>query len=71
MLSGGIHSVAQHAFFFRSMSMGVDARTAVISAMYTRALSLNPKDRSPGALLNHASTDVSRIDFAMQWALLM
>lgn len=62
-----IGSVFQHQYFFRSMSMGVYARSTLISAIFERSLSLGGKDRSAGKLLNHASTDCSRIDFASQW----
>ncbi|CEH14605.1 abc transporter [Ceraceosorus bombacis] len=66
-----VQSIAQHAFFHQSMTMGVHARTALISAMFKRATKVGAKDRSPGRLLTMASTDVSRIDFAFQWGLLM
>ncbi|UZJ51666.1 hypothetical protein CBS101457_000986 [Exobasidium rhododendri] len=60
-------SLCQHQFFFRTMSVGVHARSTLISAIFTRSLKLGGKNRSPGKLLNHASTDCSRIDFAAQW----
>lgn len=63
-------SLLQHQFFFRSMSVGVHARSTLISALFTRSMQLGGKDRSPGKLLNHASTDCSRIDFASQWGAL-
>ncbi|MCO5601832.1 hypothetical protein L7F22_055957 [Adiantum nelumboides] len=65
-----IMSIGQHQFFFRSMSVGVHARATLISALFTRSMNLPGKDRSPGKLLNHASTDCSRIDFAAQWGVL-
>jgi ABC-type multidrug transport system fused ATPase/permease subunit len=60
-------SLFQHHYFFRSMSVGVHARATLISALFQRSMELGGKDRSPGKLLNHASTDCSRIDFAAQW----
>ncbi|PWN35761.1 uncharacterized protein FA14DRAFT_167758 [Meira miltonrushii] len=63
-------SLFQHQFFFRSMSVGVHARSTLISSLFTRSMQLGGKDRSPGKLLNHASTDCSRIDFASQWGAL-
>ncbi|MCO5549657.1 hypothetical protein L7F22_003130 [Adiantum nelumboides] len=63
-------SLLQHQFFFRSMSVGVHARSTLISALFTRSMQLGGKDRSAGKLLNHASTDCSRIDFASQWGAL-
>lgn len=65
-----ISSIMQHQFFFRSMSVGVHARSTLIAAIFTRSLKLGGKNRSPGKLLNHASTDCSRIDFAAQWGTL-
>ena len=62
-----ISSLFQHQFFFRSMSVGVFTRAALISAIFTRGLQMNGKDRAPGKLTNHISTDVSRIDFASNW----
>lgn len=65
-----IMSIFQHQFFFRTMGVGVHARSTLISAIFTRSLKLGGKNRSPGKLLNHASTDCSRIDFACQWGIL-
>ncbi len=62
-----VASLFQHQFFFRSMSVGVFSRAALISAIFTRGLQMNGKDRAPGKLTNHISTDVSRIDFASNW----
>ena len=62
-----ISSVCTHFFFFQSMSVGVLARGALITAVYRRALSLSGKARATittGKLVNHISTDISRIDFA-------
>ncbi|KAG9315244.1 hypothetical protein JVU11DRAFT_4378 [Chiua virens] len=65
----------QH-FFYRSMACGVLLRGGLITAIYSRALSLSPRARvqmTNGRLVNHISTDVSRIDFCagyfhMCWA---
>lgn len=65
-----IMSIFQHHFFFRSMSVGVHARSTLISSIFTRSLKMGGKNRSPGKLLNHASTDCSRVDFACQWGTL-
>jgi len=62
------NSICQHQFFWRSMSTGVLARTALIGSLYKRGLSLTPRERTihPGsALVNHMSTDISRVDFAV------
>lgn len=61
-------SIFQHQFFFRTMSVGVYSRSALVAAIFRRSTRMNSKDRSPGKLLNHCSTDVSRIDFASAWA---
>lgn len=63
-------SIFQHHFFFRSMSAGVYSRSTLISSIFTRSMKMGGKNRSPGKLLNHASTDCSRIDFACQWGTL-
>ncbi|KAJ7040911.1 ABC protein [Mycena alexandri] len=59
-----------YQFFFRSMTTGVLARTALTGALYERALHLTPAARlrlSNSAVLNHVSTDVSRVDACAQW----
>ncbi|KAF8318754.1 ABC protein [Clavulina sp. PMI_390] len=64
-------SCCQHQWFWRSMSSGILARASLINLLFSRGLSLTPKSRtkhSNGALVNHLSTDVSRIDFLFQWA---
>ncbi|KAI0040096.1 ABC transporter [Auriscalpium vulgare] len=71
-----ISSLSQHHFFYRSMSSGVLLRGGLITAIYTRSLRLTTRARaqlSTGKLVNHISTDVSRIDFCcgyfhMFWA---
>ena len=63
-------SVCQHQFFWRSMSTGVLARAALIGSIYKRGVNLTPKARTTitnAALVNHISTDVSRIDACAQW----
>lgn len=62
-----LSSLCQHQFFFRSMSVGVLARASLISSIFERALKMNGKARASGKLINHISTDVSRIDFAAGW----
>ncbi|KAI3479513.1 hypothetical protein L1887_58424 [Cichorium endivia] len=59
-----ISSLGTHQFFWRSMSCGVEARAALITAIFDRAMKMNGKARSSGKLINHISTDCSRIDFA-------
>ncbi|KAK0235808.1 ABC protein [Armillaria nabsnona] len=63
-------SIASHQFFWRSMTTGVLARAALIHSIYKRGVVLTGKARtqfSNAALINHISTDVSRIDAASQW----
>ncbi|KAG8995314.1 hypothetical protein FRB94_009286 [Tulasnella sp. JGI-2019a] len=65
-----VASVCQHQFFWRSMQTGVLTRATLISSIYKRGLTLTPKSRtrhSNAALMNHMSTDISRVDFAAQW----
>ncbi|KAI9439887.1 ABC transporter [Lactarius indigo] len=59
-------SLCQHHFFYRSTSSGVLIRGGLITAIYSRSLRLTTGSRarlSNGRLVNHISTDVSRIDF--------
>ncbi|PWN53455.1 putative YOR1-ABC transporter [Violaceomyces palustris] len=62
-----LSSLCMHQFFWRSMSVGVESRAALISAIFQRALKMNGKARASGKLVNHISTDCSRIDFAAGW----
>ena len=53
------------------MAVGVMARAALISAIYRRSMVLSGKARQTitnGRLVNHISTDISRIDFAAGFA---
>ncbi|GAB1524453.1 hypothetical protein RhiTH_007607 [Rhizoctonia solani] len=59
-------SVCTHQFFWRSMTTGVAARAALIASLYSRGLRFGPGERQYD-LVNHVSTDVSRIGFCAQW----
>ena len=57
-------------FFWRSMTTGVLARAALIASLYKRGVNLTGKSRthiSNATLMNHISTDVSRVDACAQW----
>ncbi|KAF8656809.1 hypothetical protein AX16_002359 [Volvariella volvacea WC 439] len=61
-----IASLCTHQFFYRATSSGVLLRGGLITAIYIRSLRLTSRARSTltnGKLVNHISTDVSRIDF--------
>ena len=61
-----ISSLCQNHFFYRAMSTGVLLRGGLITAIYSRSLRLTTRARATlpnGRLVNHISTDVSRIDF--------
>ncbi|KZP02968.1 hypothetical protein FIBSPDRAFT_769650 [Athelia psychrophila] len=61
-----IASLCTHHYFYRSTSTGVLLRGGLITAIYNRSLKLTAKARGTltnGKLVNHISTDVSRIDF--------
>ncbi|PPR03680.1 hypothetical protein CVT24_007801 [Panaeolus cyanescens] len=63
-------SIGQHQFFWRSMVTGTLARTALIKSIYKRGVNLTGKSRSKltnSDIMNHISTDVSRIDACAQW----
>lgn len=59
-------SACQHHYFYRATSTGVLVRGGLITAIYNRSLRLTTRARTTltnGKLVNHISTDVSRIDF--------
>ncbi|KAF9237594.1 ABC protein [Melanogaster broomeanus] len=63
-------SVCTHQFFWRSMATGLLARAALIACIYERGVSLTGKARvelTNAMLVNHISTDVSRIDACARW----
>ncbi|KAJ3504976.1 hypothetical protein NLJ89_g7658 [Agrocybe chaxingu] len=63
-------SIGQHQFFWRSMITGVLTRAALIKSLYNRGMNLTAKARvsiSNSDLMNHISTDISRIDNCAQW----
>ncbi|KAF7375203.1 ABC protein [Mycena sanguinolenta] len=63
-------SVFQHQFFWRSMTTGVMARAALTASIYKRGVGLTGKGRTTltnSDILNHVSTDVSRLDACAQW----
>ncbi|KAF8530145.1 ABC protein [Hysterangium stoloniferum] len=65
-----IFVVLQQQFFWRSMSTGVLARSALIASIYKRGVFLAPAARPAhpnSSLLNHMSTDVSRMNYCAQW----
>nr|XP_019044875.1 ATP-binding cassette transporter YOR1 [Kwoniella bestiolae CBS 10118]OCF23805.1 ATP-binding cassette transporter YOR1 [Kwoniella bestiolae CBS 10118] len=64
-------SLSIHHYFVRSMGVGVLSRAALISGIYQQALRFTQKSRGEipnGKLVNHISTDTSRIDFAAGFA---
>lgn len=61
-----LSSICQNHFFYRSTTTGVLLRGGLITAIYDRSLRLTTRARTTltnGKLVNHISTDVSRIDF--------
>ncbi|KAI0360140.1 P-loop containing nucleoside triphosphate hydrolase protein [Trametes cingulata] len=61
-----LSSLCTHHFFYRAASTGVLLRGGLITAIYDRSLKLSSRARATltnGKLVNHISTDVSRIDF--------
>ncbi|KAI6039823.1 ABC transporter [Pisolithus marmoratus] len=63
-----IWSWSMNHFFYRSTASGVLLRGGLITAIYSRSLNLTSRSRatlSNGRLVNHISTDVSRIDYCM------
>lgn len=64
-------------FFWRAMSSGILARTALIASVYRRGVTMSPSMRASAngskggygnsRLLHFVSGDVSRVDAASQW----
>lgn len=57
-------------FLYRAMGTGVLLRAGLITAIYNKALTLSTHARDihpSGKLVDHISTDISRIDFACQF----
>jgi len=71
-----VSSLCNNHFLYRSCSTGVLLRGGLITAIYNRSMHLTSRARSSltnGKLVNHISTDTSRIDFCcgffhMAWA---
>lgn len=67
-------STTRADLFLGGMAAGVLSRAAIISAVYNRSLRLTQKARGElpnGKIVNHISTDTSRIDFAAGFYLVM
>ncbi|KZP31699.1 ABC protein [Athelia psychrophila] len=63
-------SICTHQYWWRSMGTGILARGALIGAVYKRSVHLSGKARTTitnAALMNHLSTDISRVDSCAQW----
>lgn len=63
-------SITQNQFFWRSMISGAMARATLVSSMYKRSVKLTGKARttlSNSDIVNHISTDVSRVDICCHW----
>jgi len=61
-----VSSLCMHHFFYRSASTGVLIRGGLIHAIYVKSLNLTARARGEltnGLIMNHISTDISRIDF--------
>ncbi|KIO14761.1 hypothetical protein M404DRAFT_118392 [Pisolithus tinctorius Marx 270] len=65
-----VTSVCTNQFFWHSMETGILARAVLIACIYERGVKLTGKERvklTNATLVNHISTDVSRIDACAQW----
>lgn len=63
-----VYALCTHQFFVRSAGAGVLTRAALIASIYRKSIVLSGKARvttTNGKLINHISTDVTRIDFCM------
>ena len=62
-------SLFQHQVWWRGMTTGVLVRASLTCSVYKRALVLSNTSRaiySNGKLMNHLSTDISRIDYCVR-----
>jgi ATP-binding cassette subfamily C (CFTR/MRP) protein 1 len=69
-----IASFCLNHYFARSMSAGVLARGALISAIYRKALAFSPSSRAKipsSKIVNHIGTDVSRIDLYVGYSYIL
>ncbi|KAF8317717.1 ABC protein [Clavulina sp. PMI_390] len=65
-----VASVCQHQWYWRSMSLGVASRSALTNWLLARGLTFTPHSRilhPNGSMVNHVSTDISRVDYFFQW----
>ncbi|KAI6041615.1 ABC protein [Pisolithus marmoratus] len=65
-----VASICNNQFYWHSMETGILARAALIACIYERGVKLTGKERvklTNAALVNHISTDVSRVDACAQW----
>ena len=71
-VSGTLSTVTCNLYWRVTMVIGVQARNCLITAVYAKSLRLSPKarsERSTGQIVNLMSTDASKIDSALGWAL--
>ncbi|KIY65390.1 hypothetical protein CYLTODRAFT_492364 [Cylindrobasidium torrendii FP15055 ss-10] len=65
-----ITSLSIHQFFYRGMKAGALVRGGLIASIYSRSFRLSSRARSTitnGHIMNHISTDVTRIDYCFQY----
>ena len=71
-LSGTLSTVTCNLYWRVTMVIGIQSRNCLMTAIYRKALRLSPKarqERSVGQIVNLMSTDASKIDSALGWAL--
>ena len=73
-VSGTLSTVCCNLYWRVTMVIGIQSRNCLITAVYRKSLRLSPKarqERSTGQIVNLMSTDASKIDSALGWALTM
>ena len=71
-LAGTLSTLTCNLYWRTTMVIGIQMRNCLITAIYAKALRLSPKarqERSTGQIVNLMSTDASKIDSALGWAL--
>ena len=71
-VSGTLSTLTCNLYWRTTMIIGIQSRNCLITAIYAKALRLSPKarqERSTGQIVNLMSTDASKIDSALGWAL--
>ena len=71
-VSGTLSTLSCNLYWRVTMVIGIQMRNCLVTSIYAKSLRLSPKarqERSTGQIVNLMSTDASKIDTALGWAL--